>query len=114
MMVRWAVTADAATSALLDTLCKIPLAQRKHDNRVIQIVRNMKAQWLRGTKIERLATLGWTESESIDIFCNMLDKLGELRQTFAEELQKSGPLPALCDEDVEKYERASEAERKTF
>lgn len=106
MFVRWAVSADQKTAELLDTLRKLPIDTRKRDQRTINIVQDLKSTWSRGTKIERLATLGWIEHDSIMLFCEMLDSLDNLRAQYAEQVKLNGTPPELRDEDLQAYERA--------
>jgi hypothetical protein len=106
MMVRFAVTADKATAQVLDELKTLPLETRKKDPRVLFIVQEMKNRWSSGTKIERLATLGWLEYDSIRIFCEMLDNLDILRKQYLENVMLNGLPPDLKDEDIQEYEKA--------
>jgi len=106
MMVRWAVTADKPTATLLDDLKKLPLNTRKNDPRVLSIVQELKQKWSSGTKIERLATLGWIEYDSISIFCEMLDNLDKLRKEYLDQVILNGVPPELKDDDVGAYEKA--------
>jgi hypothetical protein len=106
MFVQWAVTADKKTSDLLDQLKKIPLEDRKRESRISQIVQDLKIKWSSGTKIERLATLGWIEYDSISIFCNMLDQLDQLRQEYSEQVKINGTPPPFKDEYIKDYENA--------
>jgi hypothetical protein len=104
MMVRWAVTADKQTATVLDNLKRLPMETRVRDPRVLQIVQEMKRKWSVGTKIERLATLGWLEFDSIAIFCNMLDNLDQLRKEYLEQVLINGLPPDLNDDDIQSYE----------
>lgn len=112
MMVKWAVEADTNTAVVLDELRTLPLKQRKKDPRIEQYVKDMYKSWRKGTKIERLATLGWQEYESICLFCEMLDQLPQLRIQYMTEVITNRSLPVMRDEDVEKYEAVSKKERK--
>lgn len=104
MMVRWAVTASPAEAAVLDELKLLPPQTRSKDLRVLEIVQGLRRKWSTGTKIERLATLGWLEYDSICIFCNMLDSLDQLRKEYLKEVLLHGSPPDLNDEDVHSYE----------
>jgi hypothetical protein len=106
MFVRWAVSADQKTSELLDSLKALPMSVRKKDPRALRIVQDLKTIWSRGTKIERLATLGWIEYDSLMVFCEMLDNLDSLRSQYAEQVRINGAPPELRDEDVTAYEKA--------
>lgn len=106
MFVRWAVSADQKTAELLDSLKVLPMNTRKRDPRALRIVQELKSQWSRGTKIERLATLGWIEHDSLMLFCEMLDNLDSLRSQYREQVRLNGAPPELRDEDVVAYEKA--------
>jgi hypothetical protein len=112
MFVRWAVSADQKTAELLNSLRDLPIATRKIDPRTLSIVQDLKSRWSRGTKIERLATLGWIEHDSIMLFCQMLDNLDSLRSQYDEQVRLNGAPPELRDEDVQAYERAIWTENK--
>ena len=108
MLVRWVVTAQGGTYTLLDDLAKIPMVERKRDERVQYIVQFLKEKWLNGTKIEKMATLGWNEYETICIFCDIVENLAKLREQYAQEmLLYGGPPPELSDADLEKYEEVA-------
>ena len=113
MMVRSALTADAESQQTLDELRLIPKSQRNQDERIINIVRNFKIKWERGTKIEKLATLGWCESEVINLFSEMLDQLDSLRKQFRDEIEKHGSPSDIGDENLDKYEKVSKSMNKT-
>lgn len=106
MFVRWAVSADQKTAELLDELKALPMDTRRRDPRTTAIVQGLKSQWSRGTKIERLATLGWIEHDSVMLFCQMLEDLDGLRSQYAEQVRLNGTPPALRDEDLGAYEKA--------
>jgi len=106
MFVRWAVSADQKTAELLDSLKALPMDSRKRDPRSLSIVQNLKSNWSRGTKIERLATLGWIEHDSLMLFCEMLDSLDNLREQYTEQVKVNGTPPELRDEDLVAYEKA--------
>jgi hypothetical protein len=114
MFVRWAVSADQKTSELLDTLKALPMDTRKRDPRALRIVQDLKTVWSRGTKIERLATLGWIEHDSLMLFCEMLDNLDSLRSQYAEQVRLNGAPPELRDEDLGAYEKAIWEENKNM
>lgn len=106
MLVRWVVSADEKTTSLLDELKNLPLEQLIKDDRVISIVKTLKLQWSSGTKIERLATLGWIEYDSIYIFSNILKNIDNLRTEYKQQIKLHGPPPPLKDEDLKSYEKA--------
>jgi hypothetical protein len=106
MFVRWAVTADQKTAELLDSLKALPMSTRKTDPQTTAIVQGLKHSWSRGTKIERLATLGWIEHDSVMLFCQMLEDLDSLRAQYAEQVRVNGAPPELRDEDLGAYEKA--------
>jgi hypothetical protein len=106
MFVRWAVSADQKTADLLDSLKSLPMSTRKTDQRTISIVQGLKNSWSRGTKIERLATLGWIEHDSVMLFCQMLEELDSLRSQYKEQVRVNGAPPELRDEDLAAYEKA--------
>jgi hypothetical protein len=106
MLVRWVVSTDEKTSSLLDELKNLPLEQLIKDDRVISIVKNLKLQWSSGTKIERLATLGWIEYDSIYIFSNILKNIDNLRTEYKQQIKLHGTPPPLKDEDLKSYEKA--------
>jgi hypothetical protein len=106
MFVRWAVSADQKTAELLDELKALPIDIRRRDPRTTAIVQGLKYSWSRGTKIERLATLGWIEHDSVMLFCQMLENLDSLRSQYAEQVRLNGTPPELRDEDLGDYEKA--------
>jgi hypothetical protein len=110
MMTRWALLGTPEKNDLLDELKRIPFHTRKLDPRVIQIVKNFKNIWSNGNKIERLAVLGWQESESISIFCSMIDSIDELRKQYKEECQRHGSPSELNDTNLSQYEKAVQTE----
>lgn len=112
MMVRWSVTADKKTADILDQLRKLPLDQRRKNPLVKQFVTDMYKSWSTGTKIERLAILGWREHDSIELFCNLLDNLPQLRKEYIGQMLLHGKPPELKDEDLERYESESNKQRK--
>jgi len=112
MLVRFAVTAIPEQAQYLDELRAIPLSQRKDDQRVINLVKGLKEKWQKGSKIERLATFGWIEGETIELFCNMLDQLDTLREQYACEVARNGQPTELKDEFMEDYEKKSREVRK--
>lgn len=112
MMVRSALTADAESQQTLDELKLIPKSQRNQDERIVNIVRNFKIKWERGTKIEKLATLGWSESEVINLFSEMLDQLDSLRIQYQYEIEKYGNPSDIEDGNLEKYEKVSKSINK--
>ena len=107
MLVRWVVSADEKTSSLLDDLKQLPIEQLSKDDRVISIIRTLKTQWSTGNKIERLATLGWIEYDSIVIFSNIIKNIDNLRSEYNKEIKLHGVPPPLRDEDLKSYEKAS-------
>jgi hypothetical protein len=100
MLVRWAVTEDKDT---VDELCLIPYNNRHKNERIINIVRALREKWLRGTKIERMATLGWEEKECCQLLSDLLENLPKLRQEYQQEVEQHGLPPDLDDKDFEKY-----------
>ena len=114
MMVRWAVMADPETAKMLDEMKQIPIAQRKKDRRIIETVRGLKEKWLKGTRIERIASLGWIEDESIGFFCQMLDQLDALRKEYADEVAKKGVPPELKNTDYDQYTKTSNEARRSI
>lgn len=114
IMVRWTVTADEKNSELIEDLRKIPLGQRERDPRLVQLVESLKQKWSRGTKIERLATLGWNDTESCKLFSDILENLPVLQEQYREQVKVHGKPPELNDKDLEKYEKAIREERKNF
>jgi len=112
IMVRWVVTADQPTSELFKELRKIPLSERHRDPQLIQIIQALKTKWSTGTKIERLAVLGWDETESCKLLAEMLENLPKLRAEYAMQLKVHGKPPDLNDKDLDNFERAIREERK--
>lgn len=114
MMMRSILLAKNENKELVDAMIQMPSNQRKQNDTVIQFVKNLKFVWSHGTQIERLATLGWNEAEGIDIFCNILDNIDQIRKEYFEELQKHGGVepPELKDSDISIYE--AEVNRKKF
>jgi hypothetical protein len=112
MFVRWGISEDKEICKMIDEFKTIPLNDRKKDERVINIVRELKKKWSEGTKIERLATLGWIEYDSISIFCEMIDNIDKLREEYRENVKLNGVPPELRDSDVEAYERVVWEENK--
>ena len=84
MLVKWAVATDEKYTSLIDELKHLPVEQIAKDERVSSIIRNLKAQWSSGTKIERLATLGWIEYDYIYILSNIIKNIDQLRTEYKE------------------------------
>jgi hypothetical protein len=112
MFVRWGISEDKEICKMIDEFKTIPLNDRKKDERVINIVRELKKKWSEGTKIERLATLGWIEYDSISIFCEMIDNIDKLREEYRANVLLNGVPPELRDADVDAYEKAVWEENK--
>lgn len=111
MMVRYVVNADAS---FMDELRLIPFDKRKNDPRIIELVRSLKTQWSQGTKIERLATLGWNEGDSCQLFSELIENLPQIRAEYSQQLRIHGNPPELDDKDLEKFEKAVRDERKAM
>jgi len=104
--------ADEKTAKDLDELHALSLRDRKKDSRVERYVDEMYNKWVHSkNRITCLAILGWQKWEAVDMLCEMIEKLPELRKQYENEIKTHGGKPILRDEDVEKYE--SEA-RKQF
>jgi hypothetical protein len=112
MITRWAMTADQELNTYLDYLKSIPYEARLRDERLRALIPKLKAAWSRGTKIERLAVLGWQDNEVLALIASMIDKLDQLRADYQEELAKKGSLPPLNDRDLQKYETVSRQHSK--
>lgn len=114
IMVRWAVTAEEKNLELVENFRKIPLEKRENDPEFRSFIANLKKQWTQGTKIERLATLGWNEAEACKTFSNILEELPNLKIQYNEQIKIHGNPPELNDKDLDKYEKAINEERKNF
>jgi hypothetical protein len=110
-MVRWVVTADPI---LLDELRLIPFSERKTNPRIVEVVRTLKTKWSKGTKIERLAVLGWNENDSCQLFSELLENLPQLRVEYAQQVKIHGKPPDLDDKDLDKFEKAIQEEKKSM
>lgn len=106
MMVRTVLLAKDETKELIDTILKIPRENRNRNDTCVEFVKNLKFIWTHGTQIERLATLGWDDRESLEIFCSILDNLDELKREYQKELENHGGKepPELKDSDIKIYE----------
>jgi hypothetical protein len=104
MIVRWAVNAKGSDNQLLSELKSLPSERRKNDPRLKDLMARLKNQWANGTRIEKLATLGWIDSESIDIFSDMLDNWAEISTQYKAELALRGKPPPLDDKHLTEYE----------
>jgi hypothetical protein len=102
-MVRWVVTSNPA---LLDELKLIPFEERKTNPRIVELVRSLKTTWSKGTKIERLATLGWNEYEVCQLFSELLENLPRLRAEYEQQVKAYGKPPDLDDKDLDKFDNA--------
>jgi hypothetical protein len=116
MFVRWAVMADEKTIEFINDLRKLSLQERLREPRIIPYVEDLRKQWASGTKIEKLATLGWIPRESETLLCNVVENIEHLRKEYEKEVKKHGGIepPNLKDEDVYLYEEKAEEERQKF
>ena len=106
-MVRWAVNAKGSDNQLLSELRSLPSERRKQDIRLKDLMTRLKNQWANGTRIEKLATLGWVDSESIGIFSDMLDNWAEISTQYRAELALRGKPPPLDDKYLKEYEKTA-------
>ena len=113
-MVQWIVNADFETCELFDQLRSISFNDRKKDDRLIQLVRDLKQKWSAGLKIERMATLGWNENDICQLLCELLENLPRLRKEYAVQVDIHGNPPNVNDKDFEKFEKAIRDEKKNF
>jgi len=114
IMIRWIVTADNDTRELLNKLKLIPFNNRQNDPKLIETVQSLKQKWSIGTKIERLATLGWCESVICKLFSEMLENLDILQSEYEELLKIHGKPPELNDKDLDKFENAINEEKNIY
>ena len=105
MMVRWAMNAKGDDSQLLAELRSLPSDRRKKDPRLQELVSRLKTEWQTGTSIERLSTLGWIDSESIELFSDILDNWAAIKTQYQAELALRGKPPPLRNEDIDRYEK---------
>ena len=106
VMVRWVVTADSKTCELFDELRTIPYGKREKDPRLVELVQTLKNKWSFGTKIERLATLGWNDPESCRLLSEMLENLPVMREEYADQVKIHGKPRDWDDQDLERFNDA--------
>lgn len=104
-MVRWAMNAKGPDEQLLANLRSLPSETRKKDPRLKDLVLYLKKEWSNGSQIEKLATLGWIDSESIDIFSDILDNWSVISTQYKAELALRGNPPPLEDKYLDDYEK---------
>lgn len=75
---------------IIDYIEKLPVEGRETNDTVKQYVSALKFRWERGTKIERLATLGWIERDAIKLFCSLIDNKDRIRAEYSEMEKKFG------------------------
>lgn len=106
LLTRWSLTVKDQDLILIEELRKVQSDERRHDTRLIEVVRKLYNSWSRGNKIERIATLGWNEAEVCSIFNELLNNLPLLRDEYAKGVAAFGMPPELSDKDLDKYEKA--------
>lgn len=104
VMVDKIVNPDEKTEQILNELQKISFDQRKRDKRLIDLVVRLKEEWSHGTKIERLATLGWQEYEACQLFSEMIENIDRLRCEYREQTNLYGK-PDLSRGDSNRFEK---------
>lgn len=103
LMVRAVVTADTKTCELFDELRSVPFRKRQNDERLTNLVQAWKQKWSSGNKIERMATLGWDDTESCTVLSEMLEHLPTLRDEYTSQIEKYGKPPEWTNNDLEKF-----------
>lgn len=104
MMMRTVMTAEGKDKVFLEELSQLDEKGRKEDKRVEPYVLSLKEKWGFGTRIERLATLGWNQYESEEVLHGILSNLSHLRKEYEKQQKENGRPPPLRDEDLELYE----------
>jgi hypothetical protein len=109
MMVRWVVTTD---SDLVTELYDIPFHQRESHPKLVNLLQVLKEKWKSGTKIEKLAVLGWNDAEARKLFSDIIQNLPFLKEEYNKELLIHGKVTELADENLKDFEKAVKEERK--
>jgi hypothetical protein len=105
MFVNWALNSGSEVNNFLDSIVTNIKPEDRFNNTTIRDqVRSLKAKWTKGSKIERLAVLGWIEDDSVRVFCDLLNQLPQLRKEFKDEINLYGN-PKIDDKDLEQYEK---------
>lgn len=111
-MINEIITAEGKLAEQINELSTLSYAKRKDNPQALQIVQDMKNRWQVGTKIERLATLGWMEYESLQLFCSIIDNLEQLKKEYNDQVRQYGKPPPLREQNIDDYEKESTIQRK--
>ena len=90
MMVHVFMNPGEKDREIIDYIEKLPVETRETNDTVKQYVSALKFRWERGTKIERLATLGWNDQDSVRMLCSLIDNKERIRAEYAEMERKFG------------------------
>lgn len=112
MMMHWIVNTDLETSKVLQELHTMSYGDRKKDPRALDYVQKMRKKWSAGTQVERLATLGWIEYESLEMFCSMLEHLPKILAEYKDNIDKHGRPTDITQANVTDYEKEADVQRK--
>lgn len=114
MMSRWVVTSNKERLNVLKSLQKLPMHIRLMDRRVAEYIAQMKRDWSRGTKIERMATFGWNDTENTNLLCVMIENLDDMISNYKEQVALYGPPPEFNDAQFDEYKKAVDEEVKNM
>jgi hypothetical protein len=114
MLTRWAVMAQGDDLKALETLKMVDYHNRDKNPALISIVKSLKDKWSYGKKIERLATLGWIESDVCKMLNDLIECLESIREEYSKMVAEHGTPPDLDDKDLRAYEEYSNRIRKSF
>ena len=112
VMIDWFVHMDEKTTQDIERLQTIPYHIRLYDENVVKYVEEMKSIWSRGTKVQRLAVLGWETSETIKLFCNIVENLDKIAEEYRENVEKYGIVPSVKNADIDEYEKVTRKQLK--
>jgi len=117
MFTRWLVNTDEDEREWIEKMGALPMEKRKRDPSVEEKVKELFGLWRRGTRMERIATLGWLDAESIGLMCQVIEERARIRQEYQEEVARNGGvMPEMKDADFRAFmvetEKARDAMRK--
>lgn len=110
-LVKYAVTTE---SKVIEELRTIPYRDRAKDQRLKDLVNDIKISLQKGSVIERMASIGWIDTECEQLFSDILENFPQLKKEYEEQLQTYGKISQFSNDNFEEYERAIQEERKNF
>lgn len=100
MMIRWILTNN---DPRIQTLRSFSYDVRLKNQLTKDLVNELKEKWNNGSRIEKLAVLGWNDFEAQKLLCDIIQDYNNLKIQFDTHTSIYGSPSEITDENLELY-----------